>query len=111
MGDWIGLGIIILAALGAFAGLARLGTPPKPMTQEEFEQKVQEGRGWMSAGAFAGMQALHKLMNPKAAEAVEVQKDLQAGYYDDQQEVGDGDEPVEPAAEEAKRPTEEGTDA
>ena len=111
MGDWIGLGIIILVALGAFAGLARLGTPPRPMTQEEFEQKVQEGRGWMSAGAFAGMQALQKLMNPKAAEAVEVQKDLQAGYYDDQQEVGEGDEPVDPAVEEGKRPTEEGTDA
>jgi hypothetical protein len=53
----------------------------------------------MSAGAFAGMQALQKLMNPKAAEAVEVQRDLKAGYYDDQQEVGEGDDPEAPPPE------------
>ena len=51
----------------------------------------------MSAGVMAGMHALQKLMNPKAAEAVEVQRDLQAGYYDDQQEQGDGDDEDAPA--------------
>src|SRR5256885_4660279 len=49
--------------------------------------------GTMSAGAFAGMNALQKLVNPKAAEAIEVQKDLKAGYYNDEEEEGEGDEP------------------
>ena len=105
MGDWIGLGIIILVALGAFVGLARLGTPPKPMTQEEFEQKVQESRGWMSAGAAAGMHALQKLMNPKAAEAVEVLKDLEAGYYDEHEQAGEGDNPNTPPLEDEGKKT------
>ena len=96
MGDWIGLGIIVAVLLGGFFGLARLGAPPKEMTKEEFERRAAEGRGTMSAGVMAGMHALQKLMNPKAAEAVEVQKDLQAGYYDDQQEKGEGDAPGGP---------------
>lgn len=90
MNDFIGLLIIICILAGAFFGLARLGAPPVPMTQEEFERRAAEGRGTMSAGVMAGMHALQKLMNPKAAAAVEVQKDLQAGYYDDRQGQGDG---------------------
>jgi hypothetical protein len=93
MGDWIGLGVIVLVVLGAFFGLARLGAPPEPLTKEEFERRAAEGRGLMSAGMMAGMHALQKLLNPKAAEAVEVERDLKAGYYDDQQEKGDGDDP------------------
>ena len=93
MGDFIGLLLIVFILVGGFLGLARLGAPPERMTQDEFERRVQEGRGMMSAGVMAGMHALQKLMNPKAAEAVEVQKDLRAGYYDDQQKQGDGDAP------------------
>ena len=92
MGDWIGLGVILLLTLGGFLGLARLGRAPEPLTPEEFERRVQESRGWMSAGAAAGMHALQKLMNPKAAEAVEVLKDMRAGFYDDKEQPGDGDE-------------------
>ena len=92
MSDLVGLLLIVLILAGGFLGLAHLGAPPEPMTQDEFERRVQEGRGMMSAGVMAGMHALQKLMNPKAAEAVEVQKDLRAGYYDDQQEhQGGGD--------------------
>ncbi|HVF55070.1 MAG TPA: hypothetical protein VM934_02905 [Pyrinomonadaceae bacterium] len=93
MGDWIGLGIIVLVLAGGLFGLSHLGRPSKPISQDEYERRIHEGRGTMSAGVMAGMHALQKLMNPKAAEAIEVQKDLRAGYYDDQQEVGDGDEP------------------
>ncbi len=93
MGDWIGLGIILLVLGGGLWGLSYLGTPPKPLTPEEFERRVKQSQGWMTAGVAGGMHALQKLINPKAAEAVEVQKDLRQGYYDDQQETGDGDEP------------------
>ena len=93
MGDWIGLGIIVLVLAGGLLGLSYLGKPSKPISKDEYERRIQEGRGTMSASVMAGMQALQKLMNPKAAEAIEVQRDLRAGYYDDQQEVGDGDEP------------------
>ncbi len=62
------------------------------MSAEEFERRAAEGRGTTGAGAAAGLHALQKLMNPRAAEAVEVQKDLRAGFYDDQQETGDGDD-------------------
>jgi hypothetical protein len=92
MGDWIGLGIFVLVIAGAVAGLSYLGRPRKPMTNEEFERRAAEARGTMSGGVAGIMYALQKLMNPKAAEAVEVQKDLRAGYYDDKEHAGDDDE-------------------
>ncbi|HEX8473418.1 MAG TPA: hypothetical protein VF666_05260 [Pyrinomonadaceae bacterium] len=89
MSDWIGLIFIVaLVCVGLFS-LSRLGKPPKPITPEEFERRVKEGPGAMSTGVGAGLHALQKLMNPKAAEAIEIQKDLRAGYYDDQDESGD----------------------
>ena len=110
MGDWIGLGVILLVAAGALYGLSHLGKPAKPLTKEEYERRVREGRGTMSAGAFAGMNALQKLVNPKAAEAVEVQKDLKAGYYNDEEREGEGDEPGQ--NKKGLKPTgEEGDDA
>ena len=109
MGDWLGLGVITLVLLGGFAGLVRLGTPRPPLSKEEFERRAAEGRGYMSAGVMAGMHALQKLLNPKAAEAVEVERDLRAGYYDEQQAKGDGDEPGAGGAE--SQTDKEGTDA
>ncbi len=93
MSDWIGLGLIVLVAVGALAGLSHLGKKPKPLTQEEYERRVAEARGATRAAALAGMNALNKMVNPKAVEAVEKQKDLQAGYYDDQETEGEGDPP------------------
>ena len=110
MSDWIGLGIIVLVVVGALYGLSHLGKPAKPLSKEEYERRVREGRGTMSAGAFAGMNALQKLVNPKAAEAIEVQKDLQAGFYNDEEKKGEGDEPGQ--KKEGLKPTEEeGDDA
>src|SRR2546423_4211069 len=105
MGDWIGLGIIMLVVAGALFGLSHLGKPAKPMSSEEYERRVREGRGWMSTGALAGINALHKLVNPKAAEAIEVQKDLKAGYYNDEEKKGEGDEPGQ--EKEGLKPTEQ----
>jgi hypothetical protein len=93
MGDWIGLGFIVLLAAGALVGLSYLGRTRKPPTPEEYERRVAEARGSTRAAALAGMNALNRMVNPKAVEAVEKQKDLQAGYYDDQEKKGEGDEP------------------
>ena len=110
MGDWIGLGFIVLLVIGALFGLSYLGKPRKPLSNEEYEQRVRDARGTMRAGAFAGLNALHKLVNPKAAEAVEVQKDLKAGFYNDAEKKGEGDEPGHKG--EGVKPTEgEGDDA
>jgi hypothetical protein len=105
MSDWIGLGIFVLVILGALVGLSYLGRKPKPLTTEEYERRVAEARGTTRAAALAGMNALNKMINPKAVEAVEKQKDLQAGYYNDEQTKGEGDEPD---AEKGLGPTDEG---
>ena len=93
MGDWIGLGVIVLVVVGALVGLSYLGRKPKPLTAEEYEQRVAEARGITRGAAVVGMTALDKFINPNAVKAVEVQQDLRAGYYDDQEEKGEGDEP------------------
>ena len=67
MGDWIGLGIILLVVVGALVGLSYLGRRPKPLTADEYERRAAEARGTMSAGVAGLMYALQKLMNPKAA--------------------------------------------
>jgi hypothetical protein len=90
-GDWIGLALIVLALVGALLGLSRLGRPPERLSAEEFERRVQEARGTTRASALAGMHALQKLLNPRAAEAVEAQRDLRAGYYDEKEQGGEGD--------------------
>ena len=115
MGDWIGLGIILLVVVGALVGMSYLGRKPKPMTADEYEQKVAEARGTTRAAALAGMNALNKMVNPKAVEAVEKQKDLQAGYYNDAEKKGEGDgdddDAPEPKDEGRKQTDEEGNDA
>ena|SRR5205085_4762979 len=110
MSDWIGLGFIVLVVVGALVGLSLLSRKPKPMTADEYERRVAEARGTTRAAALAGMNALNKMVNPKAVEAVEKQKDLQAGYYNDQEKKGEGDEP-DPSDEGLKPESEEGTDA
>jgi hypothetical protein len=93
MGDWIGLGIIVLIVVGALVGLSYLGKTRKPLTAEEYEKRVAEAKGAALGVAVAGLGALDRFVNPKAVKAVEVQQDLKAGYYDDQEEEGEGDEP------------------
>ena len=110
MSDWIGLGFIVLLVVGAVVGLSYLGRKPKPITTEEYERRVAEARGTTRAAALAGMNALNKMINPKAVEAVEVLKDMKAGYYNDEQKKGEGDEP-DPVDEGLKPESEEGTDA
>jgi hypothetical protein len=87
MSDWIGLGVIVLLGVLALVGLARLGTPRKEMTVEEFEERARTG-GHTRAGMFA----LQEILDPKAAKAVEVQQDLKHGYYNKKRVPGDGDD-------------------
>jgi hypothetical protein len=93
MNDWIGLGIIVSVLLCGILGLGRLSTPPPPLTQDEFERRVKESRGWMSTGASAAMHGIQELLHPEAVKAIAVQKDLRQGFYDDQQKTGEGDDP------------------
>ncbi|MBV9926494.1 MAG: hypothetical protein JOZ96_15855 [Acidobacteria bacterium] len=93
MGDWIGLGLFVLVIVGALVGLSQLGKKPKRLTEEEYEQRVAEAKGTTRAAALAGMNALNKMINPKAVEAIEVQRDLKAGFYNDEEKKGEGDGP------------------
>jgi hypothetical protein len=109
MSDWIGLGFIVLLVVGALVGLSYLGRKPKPLTAEEYEKRVAEAKGLARGVAVTGLSALDRFVNPNAVKAVEVQQDLKAGYYDDQEEEGEGDEP---GALKRPGPTdEEGNDA
>ena len=93
MGDWIGLAVMVLVVVGALVGLSQLGKTRKPLTEDEYEQRVAEAKGTTRAAALAGMNALNKMVNPKAVEAVEKQRDLQAGFYNDAEKKGEGDGP------------------
>src|ERR1044071_4538414 len=90
MGDWIGLGIIVFVVAGALVGMSYLGRKPKHLTTEEYERRVAEARGTTRGAAIAGLYAMQKLLNPKAVEAIEVQRDLKAGFYNDAEKKGDG---------------------
>ena len=93
MGDWIGLGIIVLVIVGALVGLSQLGKKPKRLTTEEYEERVAEAKGLARGVAVSGLAGLDKFINPQAAKAIEVQRDLKAGFYNDEEKQGEGDEP------------------
>ncbi len=116
MGDWIGLGFILLVVAGALVGLSYLGRKPRPITTDEYERRVAEARGATRGAAVAGLYAMQKLLNPKAVEAIEVQRDLKAGFYNDAEKRGDGDgdggvDLPTPEEEVLKPKDEEGNDA
>ena len=93
MGDWIGLGIIVLVVVGALVGLSQLGKTRKPLTPEEYEDRVAEAKGLARGVAVSGLTGLDKFVNPQAAKAIEIQRDFKAGYYNDEEKKGEGDEP------------------
>ncbi|HEV7890958.1 MAG TPA: hypothetical protein VGP08_09975 [Pyrinomonadaceae bacterium] len=92
MGDWIGLGIIVAVVVGALVGMSYLGRKPKQLTADEYERRVATAKGTTRGAAIAGLYAMQKLLNPKAVEAIEVQRDLKAGFYNDAEKKGDGDD-------------------
>ena len=87
MNDWIGLGIIILLVGGGFYALMRVNEP-RPLTEEEFEKRAHESRGL----AGAGFSALQQMLDPATERAEAVIQDMRQGYYDGEQESGDGND-------------------
>src|SRR6266436_3228880 len=87
MNDLIGIGVIAAIALCGLYGLHRL-SKPYDLTPEEFEKRVQEGPGLISAG----MIGLQKMLEPGAKKAIEVQEDLRQGRYNKKEGL---DEPPE----------------
>ena len=85
MSDWVGLSLIGFLVLCGLIGLLRL-SKPYDLTIEEFDKRAHEAPSLISAG-FAGLQ---KLLDPAAGKAMEVQEDLKQGYYNGEQESGDG---------------------
>ncbi len=94
MGDWIGLGFIAILVLAALFGLYRL-SKPYDVSPEEYEKRVQEGPGLVSAG----MIGLQKILEPGAKKAIEAREDIRRGRYNNKDQSGD---PPEPGQEEAE---------
>jgi hypothetical protein len=85
MGDWIGIGFIVCLILCGLWGLSHL-SKPYDATTEEFEKRAHEAPSLLSAG----MSGLQKLLDPATGKAAEVQEDFKQGYYNGEQESGDG---------------------
>jgi hypothetical protein len=95
MGDWIGLGLIALLIICGLWGLSHV-TKPYDITIEEFEKRAHEAPSLLSAG----MSGLQKLLDPATGKAAEVQEDLKQGYYNGEQESGDGPDAGDPESKE-----------
>lgn len=87
MNDLFGIGLIALLVLGAVFGLLQL-SKPYDVSNEEFEKRAHEAPSLISAG----MSGLQKILDPAAGKAMEVQEDFKQGYYNGEQESGDGPE-------------------
>ena len=95
MSDWIGLGLIAFLIICGLWGLSHLGKP-YDVTTEEFEKRAHEAPSLLSAG----MSGLQKMLDPAAGKAMEVQEDFKQGYYNGEQESGDGPEAGDPEEKE-----------
>jgi hypothetical protein len=91
MSDLIGLGLIVFLIFCGLWGLSHL-SKPYDVTTEEFEKRAHEAPSLLSAG----MSGLQKMLDPAAGKAMEVQEDFKQGYYNAEQESGDGPEAGDP---------------
>src|SRR5215210_230163 len=87
--DIIGLSIILLVVLGGCYGLHRI-TKPVAYTKEEYEKRLKKSSGIAAGTMNAMLYPFQEWWNPKAVEAIHVIKDMRQGYYDAQQDAGDG---------------------
>jgi len=85
VGDWIGLGIVVLVIVGGLVLLNQITKPYGVKTEEEFQRRRKEGPGLLNAA----MLGLQQTLDPSAKKAVEVQQDLRRGIYDDKEEADD----------------------
>lgn len=87
--DIIGLSIIILVVFSGCYGLHRI-TKPVAYTKEEYEKRLKKSSGIAAGAMNAMLYPFQEWWNPKAVEAIHVIKDMRAGYYDGQQDSGEG---------------------
>src|SRR5918911_325477 len=87
MSDWIGLIFIVLILVGGIFALVRANEASRRLTQEEYEERLQEGMG--RSMLSAGVMGLQKILEPAVEKAVAVQQDFRAGHYDGGQESGE----------------------
>jgi MFS superfamily sulfate permease-like transporter len=87
MNDWIGLGILIAFAVGAFLFLRYLSKPQK-ITTEEFEKRAAEGTSLVGVG----MMELQKFLDPSKENAIVATQELKQGRYNKKKDQGDGGE-------------------
>jgi hypothetical protein len=106
MSDWIGLGLIILVLVGGLYALMR-ANEPRPLTEEEFERRAHESRGLIGAG-FSGLQ---QMLDPATERAEAVIQDMRQGYYEGEQESGDGNDTTPEENEKGKTGNEQGEEA
>ncbi|HMS07969.1 MAG TPA: hypothetical protein PKE66_00685 [Pyrinomonadaceae bacterium] len=76
MGDWIGLGIIVLVIAGAYFGLRTIARPAT-RTEEEFERRAAES----TSGLGASVNALQEILDPGSAKAKQVAVEIKEGRY------------------------------
>ncbi len=87
--DAVGLLTLIFVVLCGLYGLDRI-TKPISYTKEEYEKRLKKGSGIARGTMNAMMYAVEELLHPKAVQAIHVERDMKAGYYDVQQENGNG---------------------
>ena len=83
MGDWIGLGFILLLAAGAYLGLRTLAKP-STRTEEEFERRAAES----TSGLGASVNALQEILDPGSAKAKQVVVEMKEGRYQKEEKAG-----------------------
>jgi hypothetical protein len=87
MNDWIGLGILVLAALAIHIGL-RVLSKPKKITAEEFEKRASEGVSLVGAG----FNELQKFLDPSKENEIVATQEIKQGRYSKKKDQGDGKE-------------------
>jgi hypothetical protein len=87
MSDWIGLAFFVGLVIVALLALSFAGKGRPPLTEEEYQRRVDEGPG-LSGAAMIGLQ---QILEPAAKKAAEVRQDFETGHLDEEQKSGDDD--------------------
>ena len=91
MGDWLGLGFIVLLIIAGVIAMKVLANP-RPRTSDEFERNASENTTML--GAL--MNALHDVTDPGAERAKEVRMQMKDGRYRKKRREGKAGGDAEP---------------
>ena len=81
MNDWIGLAIFAGLIIAALVALSFAGKGRPPLSEEEYQRRVDEGPG-LSGAAMTGLQ---QILDPAAKKAAEVRQDFEQGFLNEEQ--------------------------